>query len=113
MPALQLSELDTPALVALLAQQRSLMSQMIAPIENELLSRLVQVNGSAARRAKGDDDADTMLTTEEAAELLRRSPRWIYRNAHRLPFVRRLSARSMLHSKQGIERYLASRTRKA
>jgi hypothetical protein len=50
-----------------------------------------------------------MLTTEEAAALLRRSPRWLYRNAKRLPFVRRLSPRSMVHSRKGIERYLASR----
>ena len=61
-------------------------------------------------KQKGEADPhDRMLSAEEAASILRRKRRWIYRNAHRLPFVRRLSARSMLHSKQGIERYLASR----
>lgn len=62
-----------------------------------------------APAADRDDEGDPMLTTEEAAALLRRSPRWIYRNARKLPFVRRLSSRSMLHSKKGIEKYLASR----
>jgi predicted DNA-binding transcriptional regulator AlpA len=56
----------------------------------------------------GDAD-DMMLTTPEAARLLRKSPRWIYRRAGTLPFVRRLSPRSMVHSKRGIERYLATR----
>jgi Helix-turn-helix domain len=50
--------------------------------------------------------ADRMLTTAEAAEMLRRSPRWIYRNADRLPFVKRISQKSLLCSEAGIKRWL-------
>lgn len=50
--------------------------------------------------------ADRMLTTAEAAEMLRRSPRWIYRNADRLPFVKRISQKSLLCSEVGIKRWL-------
>jgi hypothetical protein len=58
---------------------------------------------------KEPEPPDEMLTTEEAAAMLRRSSRWIYRNADRLPFVKHLSERSMVHSRKGIERYLATR----
>jgi hypothetical protein len=50
--------------------------------------------------------ADRMLTTAEAAEMLRRSPRWIYRNADRLPFVKRISQKSLLCSEVGMKRWL-------
>jgi hypothetical protein len=54
-------------------------------------------------------DADQMLTVDEAAELLRRKRRWIYRHAATLPFVRRLTPRSLLCSRRGVERWLAAR----
>lgn len=54
-------------------------------------------------------ESDIMLKTAEACMLLCRSPRWLYRNSKRLPFTRRLSARSMVFSKRGIERWLATR----
>ena len=54
-------------------------------------------------------DADQMLTVDEAAELLRRKRRWISRHAATLPFVRRLTPRSLLCSRRGVERWLAAR----
>ena len=76
-------------------------------LQVQLQARLMAAAVAPAPQA--DENDDEMLTTAEAAKLLRRSPRWLYRNAHRLPFVRRLSRKSMLHSKRGIERYLARR----
>lgn len=55
--------------------------------------------------AGGED----MLTVAEAAKLLRRSTRWIWRNKRRLPFVKEITSRSMLCSKRGVEAWLASR----
>jgi len=79
------------------------------------LAALAALQGALAARllvapvvAPANGEGDTMLTTKEAAKLLCRSPRWIYRHKH-LPFVKPLSARSMVHSKRGIERYLATR----
>ena len=92
-----------PAAIAL-ADIPAALTQLAA-VQTALAARLM----AAPAPAPQTDDGDTMLTTEEAAALLRRSPRWIYRNAHKLSFVKRLSARSMLHSKKGVERYLASR----
>jgi Helix-turn-helix domain len=78
----------------------------LAGLQTALAVRLMAAPAPAPQTAALDDE---MLTTDEAAKLLRRAPSWIYRNAHKLPFVKRLSQRSMLHSKKGVERYLASR----
>jgi hypothetical protein len=56
--------------------------------------------------AQGDAADDRMLTVEEAAEILRRERRWIYRNAAQLPFVKRISPRSLLISENGLRRWL-------
>jgi hypothetical protein len=50
--------------------------------------------------------ADEMLTPDEAGVLLRKSRRWIYRHTS-LPFVKRISRKSLLCSRAGIERWLA------
>ena len=52
-------------------------------------------------------EPDRMLTTEEAAALLRRSTKWIYRHQKGLPFARRLSARSWVYSELGLRKWLA------
>ena len=57
----------------------------------------------------GETADDQMLTVDEAAEMLRRKRRWIYSHADNLPFVRRLSPRSLLCSRKGVERWLAAR----
>jgi Helix-turn-helix domain len=54
-------------------------------------------------------EPDKLLTTEEAAALLRRSTKWISRHRRSLPFARKLSARSWVYSEQGLRRWLARR----
>jgi HD superfamily phosphodiesterase len=51
---------------------------------------------------------DKMLTADEAAALLHKDRRWLYRNAHRLPFVRRVSRKSILISESGLQQWLAA-----
>jgi hypothetical protein len=53
------------------------------------------------------DEQERMLTTEEAAKLLRRSTKWISRHRRNLPFARKLSERSWVYSEQGLRRWLA------
>ena len=65
-----------------------------------------QPNGTEPTPKVASDD-DAMLTVNEAATRLRRAPRWIYRNKARLPFVRQMSARSLLVSKRALEDWLA------
>ncbi|MBE3602176.1 helix-turn-helix domain-containing protein [bacterium] len=59
--------------------------------------------------ARLDPDGDVWLTVDEAALILKHKRRWIYRNAPTLPFVKRLSRKSLVCSKQGIDRWLAAR----
>lgn len=52
---------------------------------------------------------DHLLDAERAAEILSVSPDWLYRNARRLPFSRKLGPKMLRFSYQGIQKYLATR----
>lgn len=52
---------------------------------------------------------ETLLTVQQAAERLAVTTRWLYRNAGKLPFTRRLSAGTLRFSEQGLERWMAAR----
>jgi hypothetical protein len=54
-------------------------------------------------------EADVMLAPDEAAALLKQSRRWLARNCQRLPFVKRVSERRFICSKNGLEKWLAAR----
>ncbi len=49
------------------------------------------------------------LSVNEAAAILNRSPRWIYRNAHRFPFVHRVSRKTLLVSWGELNDWLSAR----
>jgi Helix-turn-helix domain len=53
------------------------------------------------------DEPDRMLTASEAAERLRRSPKWLSRHRKSLPFARRLASRSWVYSESGLKRWLS------
>ena len=55
-------------------------------------------------------EADRMLTAEEAAEMLSMSTDWLYRNAKKLPFTKKLGPKMLRFSYQGIKKWLATRT---
>lgn len=48
---------------------------------------------------------DRMLTAPEAALMLNVTPRWLYRNAPRLPFAKKLSRKCVRFSEAGLRRY--------
>lgn len=52
---------------------------------------------------------DKLLGVEEAAELLGVSRDWLYRNAKKLPFTKRLGPKMLRFSATGIQKYLATR----
>jgi hypothetical protein len=81
-----------------------------AVVQSALTAQLASVDGRGAdSRESAPDTDDQMLMVGEAAVMLRRKPQWIYRNAARLPFVKRITPRSLLCSKNGISRWLATR----
>lgn len=52
-------------------------------------------------------EPETWLSVQEAAAKIGRSPRWFYRNARRLPFVKRLSRKVLLIGEKGMSRWIA------
>ena len=78
-----------------------------AAVQSTLASELL-ARGSTQDQMEAPQD-DRWLTPEEAAPILRKARRWIYRNQRILPFVKRISARSLLCSETGIHRWLATR----
>jgi hypothetical protein len=99
------AELNPHQLASLIGQLESLKAlcwaRLVSPAANE-----AKPEQPTATRSD-----DRMLTTAEAAAMLRRKPSWIYRHSSHLPFiVKRTSPRSpLLCSEQGIWRYLARR----
>ena len=72
---------------------------------NALSAALLLSKSNPEPTAPTDED-ETWLTPDEAAPILRKKPRWIYRNKAKLPFVRRVSGRGMLCSEKGLRRWL-------
>ena len=52
---------------------------------------------------------DRLLSADEAANLLSVSEDWVYRNARKLPFTRKLGPKMLRFSSLGIQKYLATR----
>ena len=53
---------------------------------------------------------DEWLSLEDAAKRIGRHPRWFSRRRGRLPFVKKLSGRTIVVSKKGLQRWIAART---
>lgn len=96
------ADLPREALAELLAE--------CAAAQSILVARLVAVGVMGSNNASKEEPAEgRMLTVTEACGLLRKQPRWIYRNAERLPFVKRLSRKSLLISEAELRRWLKGR----
>ncbi len=59
--------------------------------------------------AMNGNASDKLLDAQEAARLLCVTTDWLYRNARKLPFSRKLGRKMLRFSSQGIQRYLATR----
>jgi|SRR5271166_2329047 len=99
--------LPIPALDTLDREQLAILLAELKALEGQVMARLLV--GATAQPAAPRPPVDRMLTIDEAAAILRRGRQWIYRNAHRLPFVKRISRKSLLCSEAGITHWLAAR----
>jgi len=52
---------------------------------------------------------ECLLTAEAAAGMLSVSPDWIYRNAKKLPFTRKIGPKMLRFSQQGLLKWLTTR----
>src|SRR5262249_32157904 len=82
-------------------------STMLVTITVGQLRELIRDEIQAATTTK--HEADRMLTAEAAAEMLSMSTDWLYRNAKKLPFTRKLGHKMLRFSQQGIVKWLPTR----
>ena len=75
----------------------------------EQLRALVRHEIQAGVGQNANQDGERLLTAEEASRILSVSPDWIYRNAKKLPFTRKLGPKMLRFSYQGLLRWLATR----
>jgi predicted DNA-binding transcriptional regulator AlpA len=81
---------------------------VMAALEAALAARLMVEKPKAVDAPERED---RLLTTDEAAALLRVTPQWLYRRTDRLPFARRLSRKALRFSEAGIRRWMATKSR--
>jgi len=82
-------------------------STMLVTITVGQLRELVREAIKAADTTQ--HEIDRMLTAEEAAEILSMSTDWLYRNAKKLPFTRKLGPKMLRFSEQGIIKWLTTK----
>ncbi len=80
----------------------------LSTLHLSLLSRLIKVRRQPLQ-AGATSENDRLLSVDEAAELLKVTPQWLYRHARGLPFSRRLSRKALRFSEAGLRRWAASR----
>lgn len=101
-----------------IARDPRLAAGLPANVARALLARAVVAQGAlitpalaaptgAADPAPGPATEDELLTLEEAARRIGRHPRWFTRRP--LPFVKRLSRRTIRVSRRGLERWVAQK----
>ena len=71
------------------------------------LKGIIREEVRAAANSNGHYDGDRLLNAKEAAKVLAVSTDWLYRNAHSLPFVKRLPPSTVRFSYHGIQKYIA------
>ena len=69
----------------------------------------VSQTGQTGSQSPKETVSDKMLTVDEACARLRKGRQWLYRNADHLPFIRRISRKSLLVSEVGLNAYLAAK----
>ncbi len=110
---------DLQDLLADPSRVRTLTSREVAAASSDLAQRQLELTAlqlalqdrlrvvSASGAASGPPaQRDRLLTAEELADRLRTTVRYVYRNASKWPFTRRLGRKKLLFSEAGLTRYL-------
>lgn len=102
MPTLADIIADTASLEGLSVEALAVLRGELMRLDALILARLT------AGRNGNSDQADKLLSIEEAAAKLSTSRDWLYRRAEKLPFTIRLGRR-LLFSQTGIEQFIRRR----
>lgn len=108
---LDVTALDSVMLASLSPLQLAALSQHLAALLASISIAQFQ-HASAQADANAKDTAPSrMIDADEAAAILHRPRRWLFDHAKRLPFVRRISRKTLLCDEAGLHRWLQSRPR--
>jgi hypothetical protein len=82
----------------------------VAAVQNTLVARLLSLDQREANAgyasAPAPDGKDQWITITEASKHICRSRKWFYRRADELPFIKRISPKALLVSRQGLDRWI-------
>jgi len=81
-------------------------SRLLVTVGVEEMEAIVHRAVIAALRAAPRDDK--LLTVEQVCEILNATQEWVYHNAKKLPFVRKIGG-MLRFSANGLQRYIESR----
>ena len=84
---------------------KKLDSKLLVQISTDELEAIVQRAVLTALKLAPQDDK--LLTVEQVCEILNTSEEWLYHNAKRLPFVRKIGGLRRF-SNNGLQRYIES-----
>ena len=73
----------------------------------EILRRTIREELTALEHTLNQQDR--LFDADKAAEILSVSVDWLYRNAKRLPFTRKLGPKMLRFSSVGLQKYIAGR----
>ena len=81
----------------------------VARLEAVLRQHLNQPlgNGSPSGVPPARIEPDRFLKAKEVAEILRKTPRYVYDHAKNWPFTKKIGPRGLLFSEKGLHRWLA------
>ena len=79
---------------------------MVVQLSTEELRAIIVEAVQAA--VKGNPREDRLLTVAEVCQILKTTDEWVYHNAKRLPFVRKVGG-MLRFSSNGLQRYIESR----
>ena len=82
------------------------------PVPREWLLELLEgADPAPVSPTRGETPGDRLLTAHEVAARLGTSREWVYRQARRWPFTRRVARRALRFSEAGFARWVERRTR--
>ena len=74
------------------------------------LKEIIRQEMQKASNGNGHRAEDKALDAEEAAQILKVSPDWLYKHHKTLPFTRKLGPKMLRFSSRGIQAYLSRKT---
>ena len=83
--------------------------KMLVTLTVEELRGLIREELAALNSTGINADKESLLTPDDAANLLGVNRRWLYRHANTLPFARRISRKNLRFSEAGLRRWIAAK----